>query len=92
MIVYSTPTCPHCNTVKTYLKERGVEFEEYDVSADKEKAKEMVIKSKQRKIPVLDINGTIIIGFDRRKIDEVLSGAVLSPVLKTNMLFDPMDQ
>ena len=70
--IYSTPTCPYCDMAKKYLKEKGVEYTEIDVSTDQAKAKEMVDKSGQMGVPVLDINGTIIVGFDHKKIDEVL--------------------
>lgn len=72
--VYSTPTCPWCVKVKGYLKEKGVEFEDIDVSADQEKANEMVEKSGQMGVPVIEIDGTIIVGFDQAKIDEALAG------------------
>ena len=71
--VYSTPTCPFCHKAKEYLKEKGVEFEDVDVSENKEKQKEMIDKSGQMAVPVLDIGGTIIIGFDQAKMDEALA-------------------
>ncbi len=92
VVVYSTPTCPHCGFVKTYLKEKGVQFRDYDVSADKEKAYEMVAKSRQKGVPVIDIDGTIVVGFNRRRIDEALSGGKKIKVPKSNMFFDLMDQ
>ena len=72
VIVYSTTACPYCNMAKAYLKEKGVEFEAIDVSQNPEKAQEMIEKSGQQGVPVLDINGKIIIGFDKAKIDEAL--------------------
>ena len=86
--VYSTSTCPACGLAKTYLKESGAEFKDYDVSADKEKAQEMVSKSRQTGVPVIDIDGTIIVGFDRRRIDEALLGKRRLKVPKSNMFFD----
>ncbi|MBT3419084.1 MAG: NrdH-redoxin [Candidatus Magasanikbacteria bacterium] len=74
IMVYSTPTCPYCHKAKDYLKEKGIEFTDVDVSVDQDKAKEMVEKSGQMGVPVLDINGTIIVGFDTAKIDEALKG------------------
>lgn len=71
--VYSTPACPYCYALKSYLKDRGFEFEDIDVSLDREAAKEMIMKSGQMGVPVADINGQIVIGFDREKIDELLS-------------------
>jgi len=92
VVVYSTPTCPYCGLVKTYLKEKGVQFSDYDVSTDKGKAHEMVAKSRQKGVPVIDIDGTIVVGFNRRRIDEALSGGKKIKVPKSNMFFDLMDQ
>lgn len=73
VIVYSTSTCPYCKMAKEYLKEKGVKYDEYDVSEDQEKSEEMVKKSGQMGVPVLDINGTIIVGFVKEKIDSALN-------------------
>jgi len=73
IIVYSTPVCSWCVKVKEFLTEKGVEFESFDVSADTEKAKEMTDKSGQRGVPVTDINGKIIVGFDRDAIEAALA-------------------
>ena len=70
--VYSTPTCPYCVTLKNFLKEKGFEFEDIDVSQSQELLNEMVEKSGQMGVPVIDINGEIIIGFDREKIVKLL--------------------
>jgi glutaredoxin-like YruB-family protein len=70
--VYSTQTCPYCVTLKNFLKEKGFEFEDIDVTFDQEKQKEMIDKSGQMGVPVADIDGTIIIGFDREKIIKLL--------------------
>ncbi len=71
--VYSTPTCPFCHKAKDYLTEKGVEFEDVNVAEDQARAEEMVKKSGQMGVPVLDVNGTIIVGFDQPKIDEALA-------------------
>ncbi|HHE36701.1 MAG TPA: NrdH-redoxin [Candidatus Woesearchaeota archaeon] len=71
--VYSTPTCPWCERVKEFLKERKVEFEDIDVSMNREAAMEMIEKSGQMGVPVIDINGRIIIGFNQAAIEEALS-------------------
>ncbi len=71
--VYSTPTCPYCTMAKNYLKEKNVQFTDFDVSQDRQAAEEMVRKSGQMGVPVLDINGQIIIGFDKPRIDGALS-------------------
>lgn len=72
VIVYSTNTWPWCVKVKDYLKENDIEFIEYNVQTDREKAMEMVEKSGQRGVPVIDIDGTIIVGFDKASIDDLL--------------------
>jgi len=72
VIVYSTPTCPYCDLAKRYLREKGIEYIDYNVAADQEKAKEMYMKSGQLGVPVLDINGTIIVGFNKAAIDKAL--------------------
>lgn len=71
--VYSTPTCPYCRAAKRYLAERNVPYEDIDVSRDYAAAMEMMRKSGQQGVPVLDINGEIIIGFDRPRIDAALA-------------------
>jgi len=70
--VYSTPSCPWCNKAKDFLKSRNVKFEDIDVSKDKEKAKEMIEKSGQMSVPVIEINGRIIVGFDPAAITKAL--------------------
>lgn len=70
--VYSTPTCPWCTKVKDYLDKNNVEYEAFDVSKDREKAKEMVEKSGQQGVPVVDIDGKMIVGFNQVKLDEEL--------------------
>lgn len=72
VIVYSTPTCPWCHRVKDYLKEKGVNFVDIDVAANREKAMEMMEKSGQRGVPVLDIDGEVVVGFDKERIDKLL--------------------
>ncbi|MEJ2307020.1 MAG: glutaredoxin domain-containing protein [candidate division WOR-3 bacterium] len=72
IIVYSTPTCPYCNLVKDYLKQKGVKFEEKDVSMDRESAREMIKKSGEMGVPQIEIDGKIIVGFNRDAIDEEL--------------------
>jgi len=71
--VYSTQTCPFCHKAKDYLKQHNVKFHDIDVGEDQEAANEMVQKSGQMGVPVLDINGQIIVGFDRDAIDKALS-------------------
>ncbi len=70
--VYSTPTCPYCVTLKNFLKEKGIEFEDLDVALDARARDEMIEKSGQMGVPVSDVNGEIVIGFDREKICQLL--------------------
>lgn len=70
--VYSTPTCPFCIRVKQFLSENNITFENFDVSSDQKKAEEMIQKSGQMGVPVLDIDGEIIVGFDKERIKTVL--------------------
>ena len=71
--VYSTNSCPWCVKAKNYLKSVNIEFEEFNVQEDMTAREEMVSKSKQMGVPVLDINGTIIVGFDKNSIDKALN-------------------
>ena len=70
--VYSTPTCPWCIKAKEFLAENKVEFENIDVSTDQKASEEMIEKSGQMGVPVIDIDGTIIVGFDQEKIKQTL--------------------
>ncbi|MGM0497813.1 MAG: glutaredoxin domain-containing protein [Bacteroidota bacterium] len=72
VIVYSTPTCPHCNTLKDYLKRNQIPFRDIDVSKDQKMAQELVKKSGQQGVPQTEINGKIVVGFNRSKINEML--------------------
>ena len=71
--IYSAPSCPYCQTLKEYLKEKGIEFEAVDVSQDEQALEEMKKKSGQMGVPVADINGEIVIGFDKAKINQLLN-------------------
>lgn len=70
--VYSTPTCPWCIRTKQFLKENNVLFEDLDVSLNQEAGEEMIQKSGQMGVPVLDIEGEIIVGLDKEKIKAAL--------------------
>jgi glutaredoxin 3 len=72
VIVYSTPSCSFCSMAKDFLKKKQVAFEEYDVSRDRRKADEMVRKSGQMGVPVLDVNGRILVGFRPAEIESAL--------------------
>ena len=70
--VYSTPSCPWCTTLKNYLKENNVPFRDVDVSRDMKAAEELVKRSGQRGVPQTDINGQIIVGFDKPRLKQLL--------------------
>lgn len=72
VIVYSTPTCHYCHLLKDYLTEKGIAFESVDVSADAEAKKAAYEKSGQLAVPVTDIEGDIVVGFDQDAVDELL--------------------
>ena len=72
VIVFSTPTCSFCNMAKKYFREKGIKFKDVDVSRDPIAARDMVRRSGQQGVPVIDIGGKIVIGFDRPKIDKFL--------------------
>jgi len=70
--VYSTPSCSWCNTLKTHLKKNGIRFRDVDVSKDQKAAEAMVARSGQQGVPQTDINGEIIVGFDKNRINTLL--------------------
>jgi len=70
--VYSTPTCPYCLFAKNYFKENGVDFEDVDVAADRTRAQEMIMKSGQMGVPVIDIDGNILVGFQPEAFEQLL--------------------
>lgn len=72
VIVFSTPTCSFCNMAKKYFRDKGIRFKDVDVSRDPIAARDMVRRSGQQGVPVIDIGGKIVIGFDRPKIDKFL--------------------
>ena len=70
--LFTTPICPYCFSLKRFLQEKNVEFEEVDVSANEVAMEEMINETKETTIPVLDIDGEFLVGFDRKKICEIL--------------------
>lgn len=70
--VYSTPICPYCEMVKSYLDQKGITYEDFDVSIDRMARDEMVRRSGQMGVPVTDIDGQIVVGFDRDRLDKIL--------------------
>ena len=73
MTVYSTPTCPYCTQVKEYLRSKDVSFSDRDVATDLEARNAMVQKSGQLGVPVVEVDGQIVVGFNRNKLEELLS-------------------
>lgn len=71
--VYSTPTCAFCKLTKTFLLEHKVDFIDIDVMADQDKAREMIQKSGQMGVPVVDIDGEIVVGFDQKELKRLLN-------------------
>lgn len=72
IIVYSTPTCPYCTMVKQYFDENNVKYTEVDVSRDEKAAEDMVKKSGQMGVPVIDVGGQIIVGFNQPELARIL--------------------
>ncbi|MEM4152535.1 MAG: glutaredoxin domain-containing protein [Candidatus Pacearchaeota archaeon] len=70
--VYSTPHCPWCHMLKEWLKKNKIEFQDIDVSTNEKAAQEMVAKSGQMGVPVTEIDGKIVVGFDQKKLKEIL--------------------
>lgn len=73
VIVYSTPTCPYCVYTKKYFNENNVAFEDVNVAADMGRAREMVMKSGQMGVPVIDIDGQIVVGFQPKVFQQLLN-------------------
>tara|TARA_Y100000031_G_C7858686_1_gene220919 strand:- start:169 stop:399 length:231 start_codon:yes stop_codon:yes gene_type:complete len=71
---YSTSSCPYCKMAKEYLALKGISYKEYDISSDKTAQEEVVKLSGQMGVPVIVINGNIIVGFDKARIDTLLNG------------------
>jgi glutaredoxin-like YruB-family protein len=73
VVVYSTPTCPYCFMAKQYLRSRGIEFEDVDVSKDIQAARYMVSQTGEMGVPQINIGGQWVIGFDKQRIDLLLN-------------------
>lgn len=71
--VFTTPTCSHCFSLKQFFKEHNIEFEEVDVSKDEKARGDMIEKTGQMEVPVVEINGEMIVGFDKKKIFKTLN-------------------
>lgn len=72
VLVFTTPTCPWCTRAKAYLRGRGVPFREIDVSQDPAAARDLVRRTGQMGVPVIEIDGRPIVGFDQARIDQLL--------------------
>ena len=70
--IYTTPTCAYCHAEKEFFKEHNIEFQEFDVFTDAKARQEMIEKTGQLGVPVADIDGQIVIGFERGKIKQLL--------------------
>ena len=70
--IYTTPTCVYCKAVKEFFKENNVEYDEKNVAEDEQARDAMVEKSGQLGVPVIDVKGNIVIGFDEKKLSELL--------------------
>jgi glutaredoxin 3 len=79
VVVYTTPTCGYCHQAKQYLSQRGVPFTEYDVAADPRAADEMIGLSGQRGVPVIVVDGQVVVGFDRPRLDQLLASRRTAP-------------
>jgi glutaredoxin 3 len=72
VLIYSTPSCHFCHMAKEFFKEKGIVYTEHDVASDTAKRQEMVEKSGQMGVPVIQIEDDLIIGFNKPKISELL--------------------
>jgi glutaredoxin 3 len=72
VLVFTTPTCPWCVRAKQYLRQRNVKFREVDVSRDAAAARDLVRRTGQMGVPVVEIDGRPIVGFDKQQIDRLL--------------------
>ena len=70
--LFTTPICPYCFSLKKFLEEKGIEVEEIDVTKNEVAMEEMINETQQTTVPVLDIDGEFIVGFDREKICKLL--------------------
>lgn len=71
--IYTTPTCAYCNMTKAFFKENNVQYEEKNVASDATARDEMIAKSNQMGVPVIDIDGQILVGFDKEGLSRLLN-------------------
>lgn len=72
VIIYSTPTCPYCKMAKQFFADNNISFTDFDVSNDMAKQQEMIGKSNQLAVPVIDVGGEVVVGFNEPKLRELL--------------------
>jgi len=70
--IYTSPSCTHCNSAKRYLSEHGVDYREVDISRDLQSAQRLIDKTGQTGVPVIEVDGTMIVGFDKRRLNQAL--------------------
>lgn len=71
--VYSTPTCPYCEALKNFLEEHNILFEDIDISADDKSREEVCQKTGKMEVPMVEIDGNVMVGFDKEKIKSLLN-------------------
>lgn len=70
--IYSTPTCVYCKMAKEFFKKNDIQYQEYNVAEDEKAREEMVEKSHQLGVPVIDVDGEVFVGFNRSELEKVL--------------------
>lgn len=73
VILYTTPTCVFCKAVKDYFAENNIQYELVDLAVDRDRIQEMVDKSGQMGVPVIDAGGEVVVGFDKAKLDKIFA-------------------
>ena len=74
VVIYSTPTCVYCKMAKEFFKEHKVNYTEHDVASDLTRRQEMVDKSGQLGVPVIEVDGTVMIGFHKERLTQIFAG------------------
>jgi glutaredoxin 3 len=72
VVIYSTPSCVYCRMAKEFFKENNIEYAEKNVAADSKAREDMIERSGQMGVPVIDIDGNLVVGFDKEKLSELL--------------------
>ncbi len=71
--IFTTSLCPYCFTLKEFLKSKNIEFQEIDVTGDEKAKDELIKKTGKMEVPVLEIDGQVVVGFDKEKISKLLN-------------------